>query len=76
VNDTSTTQPACTHPQHLPPMHLYIPPGQEFVHKCPACGYTVTLRNPIAYPHPPSYPPQPPRWNPPDYRITCLARAA
>jgi len=27
----------CPHPEHRPPSHLFIPPGQEYVHVCPHC---------------------------------------
>lgn len=33
----------CHHPQHEPPSHLYIPPGQGYRHVCPACGKTFTI---------------------------------
>jgi len=36
-DDETYFQP-CLDPSHNPPMHLYIPPGQKFVHICPNCG--------------------------------------
>lgn len=32
------TPDKCTHPEHEPPSHLYVPAGEKYVHKCPACG--------------------------------------
>lgn len=34
----------CTHPQHNPPMHLFIPPGKGYRHVCPECGSEVIMR--------------------------------
>lgn len=42
-DDDEFVQP-CLNPEHAPPTMLYIPPGKKYVHVCPACGYTVTLR--------------------------------
>jgi len=28
----------CRHPNHNPPMHLYIPAGKSHEHTCPSCG--------------------------------------
>lgn len=36
----------CRSPQHLPPMHIYIPAGQQYRHKCPACGNEIVVRPP------------------------------
>lgn len=33
----------CRHSEHLPPTHLYIPPGKGYIHTCPACGNTQTV---------------------------------
>lgn len=33
----------CRHPEHDPPMHLYIPPGETRVHRCPACGFEIEM---------------------------------
>lgn len=35
----------CVHPSHNPPMQLYIPPGQQYRHICPQCGYTIVLQS-------------------------------
>lgn len=35
--DLSPAQ-TCVHPEHNPPMGLYIPPGKGYMHECPACG--------------------------------------
>lgn len=32
------TPDKCTHPEHEPPSHLYVPAGEKYIHKCPACG--------------------------------------
>ena len=37
-------QRPCCHPEHKPPMHLWIPPGQQYRHVCPACGMVVIIR--------------------------------
>lgn len=34
----------CRDPNHNPPMYLYIPPGQEYVHICPSCGAEIVIR--------------------------------
>jgi len=40
----------CNHPQHDPPMHLYIPPFVQYTHICPGCGRTITIgSNGITY---------------------------
>lgn len=36
----------CTHPQHNPPSHLYIPPGKGYRHKCPSCGKVMEVYSP------------------------------
>lgn len=41
---TSLYPSPCYSPQHNPPMHLFIPPGQTHVHKCPACGNEITIK--------------------------------
>ena len=41
--------PPCMHPSHNPPSHLYIPPGTNHTHICPACGFTVTLGSPLMW---------------------------
>lgn len=33
----------CRHPEHQPPLHLYIPPGKEYVHICPQCKQRTVL---------------------------------
>ena len=33
----------CFSPSHNPPMHLYIPPGQQYVHICPTCGAKIIM---------------------------------
>lgn len=35
---------ACGHPEHSPPMHLWIPPGQQYRHVCPRCHCEFVLR--------------------------------
>jgi hypothetical protein len=34
----------CLDPSHNAPTHLSIPPGQIYIHVCPSCGYSITLR--------------------------------
>jgi hypothetical protein len=34
----------CLHPQHEPPMHLYIPHGKRYRHVCPGCGRELVIR--------------------------------
>lgn len=36
----------CKHPEHNPPMLLYVPPGQQFRHVCPGCGWEYVIRSP------------------------------
>jgi hypothetical protein len=36
----------CASPEHNPPMHLYIPPGESYTHVCPACGKETVLKSP------------------------------
>lgn len=33
----------CRDPEHKPPTHLYIPPGQGYRHVCPSCGNVIDL---------------------------------
>lgn len=33
----------CLNPEHNPPTHLYIPPGQTYEHICPGCGKKTTM---------------------------------
>lgn len=35
----------CTHPEHGPPSMLYVPPGNKYVHYCPACNAKSVLHN-------------------------------
>lgn len=35
----------CNSPYHDFPNHLYIPPGTEKTHTCPACGHITTIRS-------------------------------
>jgi len=35
----------CMHPEHNPPMHIYLEPG-TYEHTCPACGKTVVFEIP------------------------------
>jgi hypothetical protein len=30
----------CSHPEHLPPSHIVLPPG-NYVHTCPGCKQEV-----------------------------------
>lgn len=41
----------CFHPEHSNyPTHLYIPPGQSYIHVCPGCGKETILHgNAIIY---------------------------
>ena len=34
----------CTHFEHNPPMHLYVPPDQQYRHVCPGCGKQTVIR--------------------------------
>lgn len=34
----------CLYEEHNPPMHLYVPPGKQYRHVCPSCGYTIVIR--------------------------------
>jgi len=36
----------CTSVEHNPPMGLYIPPGETYVHTCPACGEIKNISPP------------------------------
>lgn len=37
----------CTHPGHILNVYnMYVPPGHQFVHKCPACGYETKIIGP------------------------------
>lgn len=42
---TPRGEPPCSHPQHRPPMHLWVPPGTQYRHICPACGFEAVLRH-------------------------------
>ncbi len=33
----------CNHPGHNVPMHLFVPPNQQYRHVCPNCGNTVLI---------------------------------
>lgn len=35
----------CRHPEHNPPMGLYIPEGKRYRHICPGCGFEVVMRS-------------------------------
>ncbi len=37
--------PICNHPEHNPPMFLYIPPETIYVHICPGCHKNQILVN-------------------------------
>lgn len=41
---TSLYPSPCLSPSHNPPMHLYIPAGEVFVHTCPQCGNKITIK--------------------------------
>lgn len=41
--------PPCMDPSHNPPSHLYIPPGTNHTHTCPACGAKSTIGTPIMF---------------------------
>lgn len=34
---------SCTHPEHNPPMFLYIPSGKGYKHICPNCKKVAIL---------------------------------
>jgi hypothetical protein len=36
-------KPRCIDPSHEPPTHIVIPPGYEYEHVCPSCGFTIVL---------------------------------
>lgn len=36
----------CKHPEHNPPMFLYIPQGKGYKHVCPCCGKESKLVSP------------------------------
>lgn len=38
-------QETCVHPEHDPPMHLYIPAGKGYRHVCPSCGKVVNINS-------------------------------
>lgn len=38
----------CTHPDHNPPMHIALRPGQKMTHTCDGCGAVSVLRNPMS----------------------------
>lgn len=44
--DDPNWKPPCLHPEHRPPMYLYIPPGKIYHHICPGCGKETILRSP------------------------------
>lgn len=33
----------CMDPEHTPPTHICIPPGQGYRHVCPSCGKVTTI---------------------------------
>ena len=35
----------CFHPEHNPPMHLWIPEGKNYTHICPNCGTKVIVKS-------------------------------
>ena len=39
----------CRHPEHAPPGHMVIPPGEIYRHVCPACGRESVLRPPQVF---------------------------
>jgi hypothetical protein len=38
--------PPCMHPEHSPPMHLYLEPGSVYEHTCGACGESTSFNVP------------------------------
>lgn len=42
-NDNEIMKP-CSHPEHNPPSHLYIPVGKKYRHICPACNKETVLK--------------------------------
>lgn len=45
----------CISPSHAPPMGLYIPAGQTYVHTCPGCGMQVHITTPTIMFQEPKY---------------------
>lgn len=39
----------CRHPEHNPPMHIYVPQGMRYVHTCPYCGKEVIIKSSAVY---------------------------
>ena len=39
----------CTDPNHNPPMHLYVAPGETYLHTCPSCGELMAITNNITF---------------------------
>lgn len=37
----------CNHPEHNPPMGLYVPQGKVYVHICPACKFEIRFSSTI-----------------------------
>lgn len=35
----------CMDPGHVPPAHLWIPPGLQYRHVCPSCGNEMVINN-------------------------------
>jgi hypothetical protein len=45
--DLSDWTKVCINPEHYPPMHLWIPPGTTYRHKCPGCGKETAIVMPV-----------------------------
>jgi hypothetical protein len=44
IESIPKAEEVCRHPQHEPPGMMVIPPGKQFHHVCPGCGYEATIR--------------------------------
>lgn len=42
IDQEPMRQQVCQHPEHDPPMHLYLRPG-VYEHTCPGCGRRIVF---------------------------------
>jgi len=45
ISDFNPPLPPCSHPEHNPPSHIVLPPG-EWEYECPGCGSKVKISSP------------------------------